>query len=313
MSIFDIFSKRQKRQRAETPDVFVYDSLPQALRVQIVHIWNDALGEDSEYSSEYRHSVKSAYDFIVNSLCREYGQFRLDDSTNRYRNCRDELIRFLLNEQNVERVLDAVELSFRVIDRHARDYNYRSKSDADKIATDAIDELNQRFKEHGVGYEYQVGNLVRIDSQLVHREVVKPALEILSEPRFAGAREEFLKAFEHYRHGRNKESLNESLKALESLLKTICRDRKWTHDSTATAKVLLDVCFSKGLIPSFWQSQYASLRALLESSVPTGRNKLSGHGQGSEPVTVEDHIVAYVLHMTAASIVFLAKADENLK
>ena len=53
-------------------------------------------------------------------------------------------------------------------------------------------------------------------------------------------------------------------------------------------------------------------RSMLESSVPTGRNKLSGHGQGSTPTTVPDYLVAYMLHMTASTIVFLAEAELSL-
>ena len=40
---------------------------------------------------------------------------------------------------------------------------------------------------------------------------------------------------------------------------------------------------------------------MLESSIPTGRNKLSGHGQGTTPVSVPDYLVAYMLHMTAST------------
>lgn len=49
MAIFDLFSKRQKSLRGDVPDVYVYDNLPDALRVQIVHIWTDALGNDENY------------------------------------------------------------------------------------------------------------------------------------------------------------------------------------------------------------------------------------------------------------------------
>jgi hypothetical protein len=47
--------------------------------------------------------------------------------------------------------------------------------------------------------------------------------------------------------------------------------------------------------------------------VPTGRNKLSGHGQGSTPKDVPDHLAAYMLHMTASAIVFLAEAEAALR
>jgi hypothetical protein len=76
---------------------------------------------------------------------------------------------------------------------------------------------------------------------------------------------------------------------------------------------LIQVCFDNGLIPAFWQSHFAALRSLLEGGVPTARNRLGGHGQGSAVVEVPAHIVAYVLHMTAASIVFLVETERQIK
>jgi hypothetical protein len=52
---------------------------------------------------------------------------------------------------------------------------------------------------------------------------------------------------------------------------------------------------------------------MLESAVPTVRNRLGGHGQGREVVDVPAYLVAYVLHMTAATIVFLAEAETTIK
>jgi len=57
----------------------------------------------------------------------------------------------------------------------------------------------------------------------------------------------------------------------------------------------------------------SALRSLLEGGVPTGRNKLSGHGQGATPTTVPEHIVSYVLHMAAAAIVFLVRSEQNIE
>ena len=106
MPIFDLFSKRQKRLRGEMPDVYVYDDLPPPLRVQIVHIWKD---------------TTQHYKFIVDTLCREYGVFVLADmSSPVYTGIRDyqaEFFKFFLEEENCEKALDAIELSFRFIDR----------------------------------------------------------------------------------------------------------------------------------------------------------------------------------------------------
>jgi hypothetical protein len=309
MSVFDIFSKRQKQLHGEIPDVYSYDKFPQALRVQIVHIWRDTLGRD--YQDEPR--IREAYQFIAEALCREYGLFSLPGAEHHgRRNYLSELANFLLNEQVPEKVLDAVELSFRFIDRFTRTWDFLHRNNASAFADDAIEELNRRFREHGVGYQFASGEIVRVDSELLHAEAVKPALLLLRAPEYAGAQEEFLKAHEHYRHGRAKEALAECLKALESIMKAVCDKRGWNRDPNATSKVLIPVLFDNGLIPTFWSGHFSALRSTLEAGVPTARNRLGGHGQGAEIVEVPDYLVAYVLHMTASAIVFIADADSAL-
>lgn len=312
MAIFDLFSKRQKKLRGEVPDVYTYDTIPNPLRVQIVHLWTDALGNPNEYYETY-FKVGHAYRFLVETLCREYGVFKLiDKDSYSERNYMEELINFFLKENDNEKVIDTIELSFKYIDGVTRDFNYRHKHECSEIADKAISELNYRFREHGIGYQYSDSEIIRVDSELIHSEVVKPALKLLQGKFLAGAQQEFLKAHEHYRKGNTKGALNESLKAFESTMKAICDKRGWSYDPRDTSKKLIEICLNNGLIPSFWQQQMTSLRVLLESGVPTGRHKLSGHGQGSKPVNVPMHIAAYVIHMTAAAIVFLCEAEQKL-
>ncbi|MGE0430579.1 MAG: STM4504/CBY_0614 family protein [Hydrogenophaga sp.] len=310
MTILDLFSKRQKKLRKEVPDVYTYSVLPGPLRTQIIHIWFDALGSADQY---FGWQVKPAYEFIVQALCREYGIFRLPPARDYgQRNFLEELVEFLLNVDDTEQALDVVELSFRLIDHGTRKFEYLGRNDFSKIADAAISELNTRFLEHGVGFQYSNSEIIRIDSELLHVEVVKPLLCLLNGKHYAGAQQEFLKAHEHYRKGNSKEALNECLKAFESLMKAICDKKRWTYSKTAPAKDLIQVCLDNGLIPSFWQSHYGSLRSILESGVPTGRNRLGGHGQGSTPTVVPNYLVSYMLHMTASAMLFLAEAEVAL-
>ena len=154
MAIFDLFSKRQKALRGDIPDVYSYDDLPKALRVQIVHIWSDALGSEEDYFDNYEcgQNVKEAYKFIVDTLCREYGMFQLPTADKYHsRVYLNELANYLLQVDDVEKQLDIVELSFRYVDRITRKYSYLRKQNASERADDAIRELNDRFKEHGIG------------------------------------------------------------------------------------------------------------------------------------------------------------------
>ena len=308
MGIYDLFSKRLSRSRGEAPDVYTYDNLPRPLRVQIVTIVDDAFGEDQYGYSNVAQAYKDVHDII----CRERGVFHLSDNPRR-EEPKSAVINDFLAMQRVELALDFVEVSFRIIDRYIRDNTTYLHLSMRKLNPDeAIEELNARFKEHGVGYQYVSFEIIRVDSEFLHSNAVKPALQLLAPKRYKGANDEFLAAHEHFRHNRHKECLNDALKAFESTMKIICAKRKWTHGPNDTSKALIEVCLSNGLIPSYLTSQFTSLRSLLESGTATIRNKAGGHGQGTSLQVVPEFLAAYSLHLTASTILFLIRAEEAL-
>lgn len=302
MPVFDLFSKRQKRSRGEFPDVYQYESIPNKLRVQLVQILQDAFGQP-RYDLGPNNSAR-AYNFIHKSLCHEYGVFTLGKP---HDSDFESVANFLLQTKKVEEVIDVIELSFQILNT-ARDRQFHQSGSVNK----AIVELNFRFREHGVGYQYESGQIIRVDSQLVHSEVIKPALSVLSSSMYKGANTEFLTAHAHFRARRYKECLNDCLKAFESCLKTICKKRGWQFSNKDTARRLIDVVFQHGLIPAFMQSHFTGLRSTLEAGVPTIRNQKSGHGQGTGIVSVPESIAAYALHLTASNILLLARADKEM-
>jgi len=312
MGVLDIYHKRKKmKEKAGKPDVYKYDQLPKELRVQVIHIWRTSLGV---YKDMYGDQVLPNKHWILihDRFCRELGVLTLEPPRD---NAFEKCCKFIFEERDIDKVLSLIELSFRFIDGYWRErffYDY-DDAGAKQEPDDAIDELNKRFKEHGVGYQYVGGEIIKVDSQYIHAEVVRPALFLLQQTGFDGASEEFLKAHEHYRKGRNKEAISEALKAFESTMKSICASMDWTVSPNATAKPLLDVCFSNGLIPQALTSQFNSLRTTLESGLPTVSNKLARHGQGQNKVVVPDYIAAYALHLTATNIVFLVESYMKLK
>ena len=302
MAIFDLFSKRQRRARGEVPDVYVYDNLPQTLRVQIVHIVKDAFGTGD--------LAEESYGIVNGILCREYGLFGLVSGA---RSDDDSVFNFFLKEQSTERALDVVETCFRLITDRISNQQYRYHARPQIEAGDAVLELNERLREHGVGYQFESNKLIRVDSEFLHSEAVKPRLTVLRGEGFKGANEEFLLAHEHYRHGRHKECLVDSLKAFESTMKAICKIRGWATQPGDTAKALIATCLNKGLLPAYLESQFASVRSLLESGVPTVRNKNGGHGQGPDPIQVPGYLARYALNLTATTILFLVEANTATK
>jgi hypothetical protein len=72
MAIIDLFSKRKARiAKADQADIFQYEVLPERFRVQVVHIWRDAIGNPQ------RHAVQTRWEEIEKLIAREKGLFLL--------------------------------------------------------------------------------------------------------------------------------------------------------------------------------------------------------------------------------------------
>ena len=314
MAIADVYFKRRMRERGEYSDVYQYEKLPQKFRVQIVHIWRETIKPDLsiiQYNTENliggNKSSRTAYETVHQILLKELGLFELPVNHDTFDGYFHKVSNYFLNVDDVELVLTVLELMCKMI------LLYQNKDFKNHNESEAIEETNKRFKENGIGYQYENGQIIRVDSQFIHDEVVKPALELLNKSMYKGAQEEFLKAHEHYRHGDYGNVLSECLKAFESTMLTICDTQGWEYDKKAAANTLVNICMDNNLIPDFWQSQFNSLKSLLTSSIATPRNKLGSHGKGNNEKVIPEYLASYVLHMTASTILFLAKAEQALE
>lgn len=313
MGIFETFTKRMRRKEREgRTEVYQYDTLPRALRVQIIHIWTTAVGAytpppPNGLAGVHLEPKSNEYwKEIHDTMARELGVFHLGpERLDPFARCQEYLLK-----ADTGGALDIIEISFRWIDRNIRKLKQHEKQFAGirQEPDEAIEELNHRFREHGVGYQFAEGELVRLDSQYIHAEVVKPALALLQRTSFQGASDEFMRAHEHYRNGRHKEAIAEGLKAFESVLLTVCQLRGWSCGATATAGRLIETVFANGLIPADLKGHFTALPSLLQSGLPNLRNKHAGHGQGAMTVSVPAYLAAYALHVAAANIVLVVEA-----
>lgn len=172
----------------------------------------------------------------------------------------------------------------------------------------AFAELNNRFKQHNLGYEVANGQLIRIDNQIVHAQYVKPALQLLGDEEFAGAEEEYRNAFEARRAGNNKDAILNAGKCFESVMKTICEKKKYDFDKQRdSAKSLMKILKTNGFFPTYMETHLGGVVTTLESGAPTVRNQVAGHGQGSEITEAPDYLVDYVLGLVAVNTVLLVK------
>ncbi|HZU70928.1 MAG TPA: hypothetical protein VFA09_26870 [Ktedonobacteraceae bacterium] len=308
----------RRRRPEENLDVYQYDVLPDTFRRQVIHILVDTLGvyRDGRYSSLSLPSANGRWETLFSRYTREMGIFHLenDPDANPYEQC----LRYI-QAAPTEQTLDFIDCAFQFIDRDLRqDSEYivhvPGRGYQVRLVDEAIVELNQRFQEHHIGYQFQNGELIKQTDQYLHEEVVLPALTLLTGPQFRGAQDEFLSAHRHYREQRYKEAVADALKAFESTMKSILDDRGWHYERERdTARNLLQILFDHQLIPAMLQSQFTQLRGLLESGLLPVRNRTSGHGQGAEPVALPKYIAEYALHVAAANIVFLVQAYEDFK
>ena len=242
------------------------------------------------------------YRILHEALAQEYGLSVLADG----KNARDRVQAFLAKTADIEQMLDVIKVALQLADQHLG-------GEARLNPSEAIKELNHRFREHGVGYQIEGSAAIRVDSTYIHKKIVRPALTVLRATHFENAEAEFRKAHEHYRHRRYGEANAGCLMALESTLKVICHRCGWQFDAEKdTAWRLIDIVFREGLIPDYLQSQLGALRSVLVSGVPTIRNRAGGHGAGVKRREVPEHLASYTLHLTAAAILFLADAEASL-
>ena len=304
MPVYDLFSKRQAKLRGEVPEVYQHVELSKEFRVQFVHIMQDMYGKEIDYSPEYPENI---YKAIHDVLAREYGVFVIIEGY--YNSWEERLADFIIKEENIDRVLDAIAMLTKYADQVISKPPYQNsrKYQIPITGEEAVFELNARFKQNGIGYSYEGGEIIRVDSSFVHAEITKPTIALLWNSEFIGANEEYMKAHEHYRHGRNKECLNESLKALESTMKIIATAKGWDLNPKASSSQLVKLLFDNEFVPPYMQTQLTSLRSLLESGTATIRNRVGGHGQGAEPKKADDHLTRYALNLAGSTIVFLVE------
>src|SRR5207249_3781755 len=105
-------------------------------------------------------------------LARELGRFLLGpEGFPMSKRC----VEFLLKATPSE-CLDIIELSFKVVNTDIRNQEHGFLVEQLMDPDAAIEELNSRFAEHALGFEFVENQIVRKDSEFLHSEAVKPAI-----------------------------------------------------------------------------------------------------------------------------------------
>lgn len=308
MAIFDLFSKRQADAvKSGQADVYQYTNIPSNLRVQVKMIALEGLGlvgnpGDGILRGDEENNL---WVEIERLYLREKG---LDDITQeRFAGTR---VLAFMRTCSTEEWLDFLELIARGIRAASGDDNwhFRRQWEVSTTADVAIKEINYRLRQASVGYQVEGDYLIRVDSQFVHAEVVKPTLVLLSGSGFEGPRQEFLSAHQHYRAGEHRQAVAMAANALESTFKAIFERKGWAYSKGARISDLVKVARRNGLWPDYLDASFDQLVATLQSGLPKIRDNDASHGQGAKPKDLPSYIAAYALHLAASKIVFITEA-----
>lgn len=308
MNIFDLFSKRQADSaRSGVEDVYQYDEIPKNLRVQVAQIALEAVGLFGSRGDRIMSTDKDNIFWleIERIYLREKGLEVI--ARGDFAGLR---VRAFMRECPTADWLDFLELIAIAIKAMASNENeyQRQLWEVSAHGQTAIDEINYRLRQAGVGYQLEEERLIRVDSQYMHAEVVKPALAILSGREFEGPRQEYLAAHKHYRAGEHRQAVGMAANAVESTFKAIFDKKGWAYQKGARISDLVKVARSKGLWPDYLDASFDQLVATLQSGLPKIRDNDASHGQGATPKKVPGYIAAYALHLAASKIVFITEA-----
>ena len=224
--MYELLSNRIRNAVGE-PEVFLYNSFPQPFRNQVFYILEDVL-------SPYSTFDENLWDIFEEQFCREKGLKGMGYKKPSKGYGKSSIEKYFEDSSDID-FLDSIDFFFHLIDKKLRTLKpqYKYDYDADTAVNDAIMELNYRFKQHNLGYEFIDSQIITIDSTLLHETVVKPALKLLFEEGFEGSEDEIREAYEKRRKGDNKNAILEAGKAFESTMKTICEKPKFWLSSGA--------------------------------------------------------------------------------
>lgn len=301
---YKFFSQRQRGE--DVPDVLQYDDLPVEFRNQFMYILSDVCNSANDELAM----------FLAKQYCREKGFRKLGRYVIHDSNTAFQALEEYVEKSTDDELLDLIDFICSTLNWLISSQNFTRYLlyETPNVIRHAFVELNGRFKQHNLGYEVTKGQLMRIDNQVVHAQYIKPALQLLCDEEFVGAEDEYRNAFEARCAGNNKDAILNAGKCFESVLKTICEKKKYSFNPQKdTANTLVNILKAQGFFPEYLESHLNGIITTLQSGAPTVRNKVAGHGQGSEITEAPDCLVDYVLGLVAVNSVLLVKLYKESK
>lgn len=294
MAFDNLPSRRKKIENGILyPDIYNYEDIPKNLRVTIIRLTSRNLDE-------------GYFTAIHRIICDEYGKhqlIKLDTHWSSYYkercpNYGKDISQFFENflPYQFDIALDLLYLFL----------SYLHKTDKQNV----VQEINQRMLENGFGYQFENDTLIRIDSLPMHKNVVKPTLELLQDSRFENANAEYRQAFDDYNHRRYEEMFVNLCKSTETTIKIIFDINKFEPPKSSTLSSLIETLKNNNFLPNYSTESLNGLAKVL-NTIGNIRNNNGGHGTGVEKRKIDQSFITYAMHSTASALLFLLQRQKE--
>jgi len=159
--------------------------------------------------------------------------------------------------------------------------------------------LNEALQEEAVHWILCDGFFLKLDSLWIEEHVMSQAHELLGKGKYDGALDELREARSYLAAEDYKTAVHAAAKSMESLLKAILG--REDGNASVLIRALRDTEFYDELPEPFAKAFGNSVLMAL----PFTRNKLGGHGQGSEVVSVPRSFAELAVNLAGTFAVFL--------
>lgn len=159
--MMNLFSRLQRGDKK--PDKLSYE-LPEGLRYQVIQIWEKGFGPDERHHP----GPGMAYSKIHQILCAEHQVLQLPQVSRQRLPLRGIIAEYFLNLEDVPKALDVIQVVFSTMEQmlHRPIEMWGCLDDPFSLsrhrAPEIIEELNRRFTESNVGYQYVEGGIKKI-------------------------------------------------------------------------------------------------------------------------------------------------------
>jgi len=247
---------------------------------------NESWDETDDTNWNYRVSI---LDLVEGTLMRLYGKETLVPASMpvdpESPEAKREALKWHVQMAPSAEVLDVIQVAADKLEGEKRDAFIRA--------------INSAFEDESCPWRISDGTFFKIDSEFLEKHVLSGAQHLLSKEGFSGAQEEFVEARNDLTGGDTKDAILKACKSMESVLKVM------TGDQVSNASVLVRKLAQTDALRDLPPDMRAGFAEGVLLCLPTMRNKLAGHGQGSQVVVVQKPYAKLAVNLAASLSTFL--------